>query len=181
MTLYKSWNNYPSAQPQGICEASCVNWLNLIQNLGARLAADSLGSIIDPIVELQRRIESGTWTWALNLGDVVDGVSINPFERSRMEEKFEDIDNMMAVLSQLSPNKFVILAAERPRAGNAPDSHANAVYRSASQFWYFDPDEGFFYGDQATIIQHIFERLVARGYTSIAATTGTFSRTPPSN
>lgn len=166
--LYKQWANSTSVWQHGVCEAASSIWLQRIQDRGVEKASEIKP---DECNALQSKVESGEYTWALGLSEVVDGAEVNAFDPQHTKPKnFTSRSNTLPVLMDLSQNRFCFFAANKQSGGG----HALAAYYDGSTYWFFDPDAGIYKGTADEVADHIVERL--KYFPSVSGAIGTYSQ-----
>lgn len=135
------WKNKTKKHPNGVCEAATSIWLEKISNQNISSANKITPDECDV---LQSQVEAGTYTWAVDLINLLKpGSTFNPFSGPTIANPVQ----MLTALTSMSNGDFFYLSATNPHGGG----HAVAVFKAANNFYFFDPNYAIYSCDSSTV------------------------------
>lgn len=128
----KKWNNRTKKHPGGVCEAATSLWLQRISYKGIAVANTLKPEECD---DLQTKCESGEYSWAVDLLDLLGGTpkaSFDAFQTTQLKKQ-ADAEKLLEAMVE---NDFRYISA----TGQSASGHATALYRKNNEIYFFDPN-----------------------------------------
>ncbi len=129
------WINKTNQHANGVCEAATIIWLKKIKKNDIYEANKIKAAECD---SLQNKIETGKFTWAIDLISEVEPIKFDAFEGDNLKENGVE-KNIDIIFNHLNiKGEFIYISATNL------GGHAMAFYRDNNKIYYFDPNNAIY-------------------------------------